>query len=165
MFSTKLKTYLEESGSVFTEHRHFPAYTAQEIAQTLRVPGRQMLKTVILKTDDERMIMAVLSANDAVKLESLREQLGCTVLRLALESEFRNSFPTCNPGAIPPFGNIFNMPVYCEASLFRSDEIEFSAGTYDETIRMRSDDYRRLVNPNVTHFAQPRADGVPRIAA
>jgi Ala-tRNA(Pro) deacylase len=109
--------------------------------------------------------MAVLSANDAANLDTLREEIGCGVLRLASETEFRDAFPTCKPGAMPPFGNIFNLPTYCEANLLRNREIEFNAGTHDETIRMRFDDYKRLVNPRVMHFARAYAKGMQRLAA
>ena len=109
--------------------------------------------------------MAVLSANETANLDILQEEIGCGVLRLATESEFRDAFPTCKLGAMPPFGAIFNVPTYCEANLSRNGEIEFNAGTHEETIRMRVDDYKRLVNPTMVHFAQPYREGVQRLAA
>jgi len=164
MISTKLKEYLDNAGVTYTGHRHRPAYTTQEVAHTMHVPGREMVKSVILKADNQQLIMAVLSANDVANLDILREQLGCGVLRLASEMEFGDAFPTCRPGAMPPFGNIFNVPTYCDTTLSRNREIEFNAGTHEESIRIRFDDYRRLVNPNMSHFAQPYGKGLQRLA-
>jgi Ala-tRNA(Pro) deacylase len=165
MISTKLKEYLDNAGVRYAGHPHRPAYTSQEIAQSIHIPGKEMVKSVILKADEERLIMAVLSANDTANLDTLQEEIGCSSLRLASEPEFSNAFPTCKPGAMPPFGNIFNLPTYCEANLSRNREIEFNAGSHDETIRMRFDDYKRLANPKMIHFAQPYESGVQRLAA
>jgi len=165
MISTKLKQYLDSAGVSYTAHPHRPAYTSQESAQSVHVPGREMMKSVILRADDGKLIMAVVSANDAANLEMLREAIGYGKLCLASESEFRDAFPTCKPGAMPPFGKIFNLPTYCDTELSRNREIEFNAGSYDETIRMRFADYQQLANPKMIHFAQPYQSGVQRLAA
>ena len=169
MVSSKLKDYLDQAGVQYTRHSHAPAYTSLEIAHSVHVPGSEMVKSVMLKvepkSDDAGLVMAVLSANDAVNLDILREEIGCGILRLASESEFRDTFPTCKPGAMPPFGNIFNVPTFCEANLSQNLEIEFNGGTHDETIRMRFDDYERLAKPKMVHFAEPHSEGVQRLAA
>jgi Ala-tRNA(Pro) deacylase len=165
MISKKLKDYLDSAGAAYSGHPHRVAYTSQEIAQSAHFPGRQMVKSVILKTDDQQLIMAVLSANDAANLDILRDEIGCRTLRLASESEFNDSFPTCTTGAMPPFGNLFNVPTYCEAKLAENVEIEFNGGAHYQTIRMRFDDYRRLVNPKMVHFAQPYGVGAQRMTA
>jgi len=165
MISTKLREYLDNAGVGYRPHPHRTAYTSQEVAQSVHVPGRQMVKSVMLKADERELVMAVVSANDAANLDTLREEIGCDKLRLATESEFANAFPTCKPGAIPPFGNIFSLPVYCEADLSRNREIEFNAGSHDETIRITFEDYKRLANPKLIHFAQPYQSVVQRSAA
>jgi len=165
MISTKLKEYLDSAGAGYNRHRHRAAYTSQQIAQAVHVPGQQMVKTVILKTDDGHLVMAVLSANDTANLDVLREKIGCGLLRLASEAEFRDAFPTCALGAMPPFGNLFDLPLYCEANLSQNREIEFNGGTHDETIRMSFAAYKRLADPTMLHFAQPYRTGVQRLAA
>jgi len=165
MISTKLIEYLENAGVPYSPHPHAPAYTSQQIAQTIHVPGREMVKCVMLKADEARLVMAVLCSNDTANLDILREEIGCRKLRLASEAEFIDAFPTCKVGAMPPFGNVFNVPMYCDTNLSRNREIEFNAGSHDETIRMRFDDYKRLANPKMIHFAQPSHTGVQRLAA
>src|SRR5436190_7815284 len=101
MVSTKLREYLDNAGVAYTTHPHRPAYTSQEIAQSLHVPGREMVKSVILKTDEGEIVMAVVSASDAANLHTLREEIGCCKLQLDYETDFRDAFPICNPGAMP----------------------------------------------------------------
>src|SRR5882672_6335431 len=145
MISMKLREHLDEERVAYKHHFHATAYTSQEIAEAAHIPGREMVKSVILNADESLLVMAVLSANDTANLDVLREEIGCDTLRLATESEFRDTFPTCKTGAMPPFGNIFNLPTYCEWTLSQNREIEFNAGTHDETIRMGFDDFQRLV--------------------
>ena len=165
MISTKIKEYLDNAGVRYTAHPHRRAYTSQEVAESIHIPGCEMLKPVMLHADERYLVMAVVSSNDAVNLDVLREEIGCHLLRLATETEFRDAFPTCEPGAMPPFGNIFDVPVYCDVNLSEDDEIEFNAGTHDETIRMKFGDYTTLVNPAMAHFARPYQQGVQRLAA
>jgi len=165
MISTKLQDYLNNAGVAYTRHAHPPAYTSQEIAGAVHVPGRQMVKSVMLKADEGPLVMAVLSANDTVNLDTLRREIGCQVLRLAREDEFLDAFPTCKPGAMPPFGKIFDIATFCEEDLSRNRDIEFNAGAHDETIQLAFADYERLANPKLVHFAQPFSEGVQRLAA
>ena len=165
MISTKIKEYLDKAGVAYACHPHRRAYTSQEIAESVHIPGGEMLKSVMLETDDKRLVMAVVSATETVNLDALKEEIGCRVLRLASEAEFRDAFPTCEPGAMPPLGNIFDVPVYCDIGLSRNDEVDFNAGTHDETIRVKFDDFRKLANPIMLHFAQPYREGMQRLAA
>jgi Ala-tRNA(Pro) deacylase len=165
MISTKLKEHLDNAGVTYTGHPHPPAYTSLEIAQSVHIPGREMAKSVILKADEAKLIMAVVSANDAANLDILRDEIGCSRLRLASETEFGDAFPTCKAGAMPPFGSIFGLPTYCDTSLSQNQEIEFNAGSHDETIRMSFDDYKRVADPRIMQFAQPYKSGSQRLAA
>jgi Ala-tRNA(Pro) deacylase len=165
MISAKLQDYLDKAGVTYTRHSHPTVYTSQETAQSTHIPGREMVKSVILRTDDGALVIAALTANDTANLDILRQEIGCRMLRLAKEHEFGESFPTCDVGAMPPFGNIFDLTTYCDESVSDNREIEFNAGTHDETIRMSYEDFKRLVNPKVIHFAQLPSEGVQRKAA
>jgi Ala-tRNA(Pro) deacylase len=146
--SIRLKQYLDKEGVAFEHHVHPTAYTSQEIAAAAHIPGREMAKIVIFKADD-KLAMVVLSANDKVDLDALQSEIGCKILRLATEVEFRTAFPTCEVGAMPPFGNLFGAPIYCDATLENDERIEFNAGTHHDTIRMTFADYKRLANPKL----------------
>ena len=153
MISSKLRNYLEDSGVAYTRHSHATVYTSQETAQSTHIPGREMVKSVILKTDEGALVLAALSSNETADLDILRKEIGCKVLRLAKEQEFGDAFPTCEVGGMPPFGNIFNLTTYCDEDISKNREIEFNAGTHTDTIRMSFQDFERLVHPKVLHFA------------
>ena len=152
--SIRLKHYLDNEGVAYEHHVHPTAYTSQEIAAAAHVPGREMVKTVVLKADD-KLVMALLSASNKVDLEALQNEIGCTTLRLATEEEFKTAFPTCEVGAMPPFGLLFRVPTYCDAALARDERIEFNAGTHHDTIRMAFADFKRLEDPLIVNLAVP----------
>jgi Ala-tRNA(Pro) deacylase len=151
MPSTKLKQFLDSQSVKYVSIIHSVAYTAQEIASLVHIPGRELAKTVMVFLDD-RLAMAVVPASTQVSLSRLKELSGGNTIAIATEREFRDAFPDCETGAMPPFGNLYNVPVYADEGL-RSDEIVFNAGTHRELVRMSYADFYRLVSPVVGQFA------------
>lgn len=151
MPSTALKKFLDEEDVKYVTIRHSPAFTAQEIAASAHVPGQELAKTVIVSLDGE-LAMVVLPATDQVDLERLQEVSGSDRVELASEGEFEERFPDCETGAMPPFGNLYDMDVYVAEHLAEDDEIAFNAGTHTELIRMSFDDFRTLVAPTVARL-------------
>ena len=151
MPATKLKAFLDNHGVRYVNIRHSVAFTASEVAESVHVKGRDFAKTVIVKIG-HMMAMVVLPASRRIVLHDLREMLGSNELRLATEAEFKGAFPDCEVGAMPPFGNLYGMPVYVAASLTEETEISFNAGTHSEVIQMAYDDFAELVKPMVLDF-------------
>lgn len=149
----KLKNFLDENGIKYVTVRHSNAYTAQEVASAVHVSGKGFAKTVIVNLDG-RMAMCVLPASYKVDFKQLRRTLKADNVELADEAEFRYQFPDCEPGAMPPFGNLYNLDVYVAESLTSNNEIVFNAGTHTEIIRMKFEDFQRLVNPKIFRFSQ-----------
>lgn len=147
-----LKEYIESHNIQYDLIEHPPVYTAQEIAATAHIPGRQLAKTVMIKIDGS-MAMAVLPAPYRVNFESLKEQTGAGRVELASEGEFKDKFPDCEPGAMPPFGNLYGMDVYAEKNLSEEMDIVFCAGAHGKLIRMAYKDFESLVKPKVIAFA------------
>ncbi len=148
----KLKKFLDENQVRYVRISHSPAYTAQEIAASAHVPGREVAKTVMVRLDG-RMAMVVLPASRHVDFPLLRAATGARDAELASEGEFRDLFPECELGAMPPFGNLYDMDVYVTASLMEDDEIAFNAGSHTELIRMPVAEFKRLVRPEVMRFS------------
>ena len=146
-----LKEFLDANHVKYVSIIHSAAYTAQEVAQSLHIPGRSMAKVVIVKLDG-KMAMAVLPATRKVVVQDLREVTGCDDVEFASEAEFRARFPDCEVGAMPPFGNLYDMDVYASEELAQNKEIAFNAGSHVEVIRMAYDDFERLVKPKVLAF-------------
>jgi Ala-tRNA(Pro) deacylase len=152
MPTARLQTYLQSQGIHYTTLRHSLAFTAREVAATTHTPLKDMAKTVIVKVDGH-LAMAVLPAPLHVDLEMLEVALDARRVRLATESEFRNKFPDCETGAMPPFGNLYGIPVYVDESLTRDEEIALNAGSHREAIRIAYADFAALVKPRVLKFA------------
>ena len=147
----RLREFLENEKVPFQHEVHRTAYTAQEVAAEEHIPGKMMAKTVVIRADD-RFALAVLPASNRTDLAKLRAALGAQDVRLATELEFTGLFPDCEVGAMPPFGNLYGVPVYVEASLAKDDEIVFNAGTHQETVRIKYADFERLARPRVFEF-------------
>jgi Ala-tRNA(Pro) deacylase len=152
MPATRLKEFLDREGIRYSSQRHSTAYTAQEVAASAHIPGKHFAKTVIVSIDGN-MAMVVLPANRKVILQDLRDITGSDRVTFASEAEFQQRFPDCEPGAMPPFGNLYDMDVFVAPELSNEEEIAFSAGTHAEVIRMAYDDFERLVRPRVASFA------------
>lgn len=142
----QLKEFLDSQNVSYTCVNHPPAFTAQEIAKHCSIEGEQVAKTVIVELDG-KMTMLVLPANWRIRWDRLGKVLDTDFVDLADETEFQALFPHCEVGAMPPFGNLFGMNVYCCESLTRQTELVFSAGSHTESLRMTTDDFLRLVNP------------------
>jgi Ala-tRNA(Pro) deacylase len=152
MPARKLKEFLDGQAIKYVTIGHSPAYTAQEVAECAHIPGREMAKTVMITIDGD-LAMAVLPANRKVVLQDLREITGTDDVRFAGEADFKARFPDCEPGAMPPFGNLYDMDVYVAPTLAEDEEIAFNAGTHTEVIKMAYRDFERLVNPRVVSFS------------
>ena len=149
----KLKQFLDTSGVKYVVVSHAPAYTAQEIAASAHIPGKELAKTVIVKLDG-KMAMAVLPANQVVDFDKLKQAAESTKAELASEDEFRTLFPECEVGAMPPFGNLYDIPVYAESGLAEDEEIAFNAGSHKELFRMAYRDFENLVKPKTGSFGK-----------
>lgn len=147
----RLEVLLKEHDVPFKSLVHPEAYTAQEVAAAMHVKGRELAKTVIVKTDGT-FVMAVLPAHALVDFQKLKEVLGKKDVRLASEDEFRALFPDCETGAEPPFGNLYSVDTVVDESLTRDEEIYFNAGTHYEAVEMRYTDFEGLVRPKVADF-------------
>ena len=148
----KLKAFLDKSKIKYVTIAHSPSYTAQEIAASAHVPGKELAKTVIVKLDGT-MAMAVLPALARVDLDLLKDAAGAKKVELAGEDEFRDMFPGCELGAMPPFGNLYGMDVFVAESLAEDEEIAFNAGSHTELIKLAYKDFEKLVEPRVVEFS------------
>ena len=144
--SIRLRGLLDENQIHYSVMTHTTAYTAQGAAATMQISGKELAKTVVLWAGEE-MILAVLPAPNHVRLDQLGAEVGKS-LRLATEQEFSSLFPDCELGAMPPFGSLYNLPVYVD------EAIVFNAGTHRDAIRMRYDDFVRVAKPQICSFAQ-----------
>lgn len=147
-----LEKYLKDSGVKYKEMVHQEVYTAQEIAAAQHVPGKQLAKVVMAKANGE-VVMLVLAATHRVDFDKAKSLLGKKTASLAKEEDFEKVFPDCEVGAMPPFGHLYQVPVYVDRTLTEDPEIVFQAGTHVHTIKMKYTDYEKLAKPKIGDFA------------
>ena len=148
MPAKKLTEFLNANQAKYATIVHSPAYTAAEVAQSAHIKGEHLAKSVILNADN-RLLMIVLPASHRVDLDALKPVIGSAKLELSSEKEFKDLFPTCELGALPPFGNLYGMDVYFADCLAEDELVTFCAGTYFELIQMEYKDFQRLVEPKL----------------
>ncbi len=148
----RLEQYFRENGVGFQAMTHPAAYTAQEVAAAQRVPGKQVAKVVLVLADG-KPVMLVMPASYRIDFAKLKRGLGAQEVQLAHERDFSALFPDCDTGAMPPFGNLYDVPVYVDRALTADAEIVFQAGTHRDTLKITYADYARLARPIVADFA------------
>jgi len=148
----KVKEFLEENHIKYVSIAHSTAYTAQEVAASAHIPGKEMAKTVMVKISG-KMAMAVLPANYQIDFKKFKKLAGSKDIELASEEEFKYMFPDCEIGAMPPFGNLYDMPVFVAASLAEDEDIDFNAGTHRELLKIKYKDFEKFVKPKKGTFA------------
>ncbi len=149
-----LRDYLDKQGVSYTVVTHPTAFTAQEEAAVMHLPGRYWAKTVVCFADNEP-VMAVLPAPSSVDLERLRALAGVKKVRLAEEREIATLYADCEAGAMPPLGPMYGQRVFVDTQLTKDPEVVFNAGTHMDAIRMRYGDLASLVKPVVGEFGRP----------
>ena len=150
----RLKSFLDSNQIPYESLPHTTTYTAQGTAAVMQISGKDVAKTIVLRAgpSGEDTILAVLPGSRHAKLDKLSAAIGKPV-RLATELEFTDLFPDCELGAMPPFGALYNLPVYVDESLAKDKEVVFNAGTHHDAVRMTYEDFVRLAKPKICSFA------------
>lgn len=149
---SKIRDFLDSHHIRYFIISHSPAYTAQEIAAAAHVPGKELAKTVMV-TIDGKLAMAVLPASNKLDFDKLKDVAGTRNIELAAEEDFADTFPGCEVGAMPPFGNLYGMKTYVTEELTEDEEIVCNAGNHKELLRLSYADFERLVEPVVVKIS------------
>ena len=156
MTAPRLHEYLDEHGVDYETHTHERAVSAQRLAAAEHHTGWDVAKPVILKVGGE-LAMAVLPAPLEIDLERAREVFGGNTVELAAEDEFADAFGDCESGAEPPFGNLYDMPVFLDEHLRERSEMICRDGSHTETLTLATNDFVRLVQPEILDFCRPES--------
>lgn len=148
-----LQSYLDEMGVPYLLSHHPTAYTAQDLAMVEHVPGRKVIKPVVVRADGQ-FVMCALPACHKVDLEELKNQLQASQVELADEAKLRELFPDCELGAEPPIGRLYGMTTLMDEALTRDDHVMFQAGSHNNAVTMSLLDYRRVAMPEVAYFGR-----------
>lgn len=148
MPATKLHDLLDRHDVPYKITRHLRAVTAQRLAAAEGVSGDDVAKPVLLNIKGQ-LAMLVLPASELVDLERASEVLGHNEVRLATEDEFVSLFDDCEPGAEPPFGNLYGIPTFMDQRLRSREQIVCRDGSHTRSIRLAVSDYVDLVRPEL----------------
>lgn len=151
---TRLRTLLDENGVAYELIPHPTVYTSAGLGAVTHTPGKEIAKTVMVNADG-CLAMVVVPGSKHVNLRALKSALGAAKVGIAAEEDFAHVFPDCELGAMPPFGNLYDLSVYVDDVLTRDDEIAFNAGTHRELMRMKYKDFARITNPAVVKVSMP----------
>jgi Ala-tRNA(Pro) deacylase len=148
----RLEAYLRENNVPFQVKRHETAYTMSEVAAAMHESGKHVAKVVMVQADGG-MVMLIVPSSYRLDMSQVQDMLAVDKVRLAQEGEFDDLFGDCAPGAMPPFGNLYEVPVYVDRALTGQEEILFRAGTHQHMMKVAYTDFARLVQPTVGEFA------------
>ncbi len=157
----RLESHLSHNHIVYSLILHARARSAQAAASIMHIPGSEVAKAVALCAG-EQVLLAVLPASYHINFGKLSAIVGRKV-QLMEEQKCREIFPDCEDGAIPPFGELYDVPVYMDQALADDPEIVFGAGTLSESLRIGNLDFVRLVKPKICSFAE-RTWGTSKVA-
>lgn len=150
--SQLLENYLQEHHTPYIVHHHHRSMTARQLAEAENINPHEVAKVVIMK-DSNQSFMMVMPADYQLDLQAAREIIGSQEATLATEEDLERLFPDCELGAMPPFGQLYQMPVYAERDLADDKDIEFHAGSHHEAIRMKYSDWHKMAQPSAGHFS------------
>ena len=148
-----IEEFLESHGVSYRHLTHPQEFSAARTAEAQHVSGQKVAKSVLVMADD-RPVMAVIPAHERLDLEKFGHLLGAASVRLAEEGEFEHLFHGCELGAEPPFGTLYEVPLWLDASFEKHDVIVFNAGTHTDTIQMQIADYEELESPRVGRLCE-----------
>lgn len=149
----QLKEILDSEKISYEILRHAEAYTAMEIAGALRMPGKVVAKTVIVKADGQT-VMCVLPATHMLDFEKFKKIVNAEKVELMHEGEIARLFPQFEVGAEPPFGHLSQMVVYVDKHLAENEEILINAGTHTDIVKLSWNDFLKLANPIIGDFGR-----------
>lgn len=152
MLTYTIQNYLKQNHIPYQRIEHSRTYTAQQTARVAHLPPDRLAKTVIVNVDDD-MVMVVLSANERIDLQGLKEYLEADNIELVSEEEFQERFPDCELGAIPPLGDLYQMPVVVSQTVASRESLTFCAGTHTDLVTIPYSYFKSLVRPIVATFA------------
>lgn len=147
-----IKRVLDTARIDYQTFEHEPVRTSEEAAAArpeyaLKQGTKSLLVRVKHKGGERSFVLVVVPGDQKFDIKKLRTVLGVKDLRFAYEGEVAEVTGGVEPGGVPPFGNVFGVPVVADALVFENEDIIFNAGDKRYSIAMTSADYRTIVKP------------------
>jgi len=148
----EIKNLLDKNKISYKIFEHEPTPTSEIASRVRGTPLERGAKALVLRSRG-RFLMCVLPGNRKIDFRKVKKMIGSRKLSLATAEEVKN-ITNCVIGGVPPFGNLFNIPVYVDKRLLNNEFIDFNAGLQTISIEMKSDDLVRIINPILEYFTE-----------
>jgi len=150
----RLKDFLNSKQAKYSFELHSPAYTSLEVAERAHVHGMKLGKVVVINMFNSEDIngefaLCLLPAHYHIDCDVLAKTLAVDEVAISMECDFVHQFPQCETGAIPPFSELWNLPVYMSFAFDMDQDIFFNAGNWSEFVRMPCAEYFRVEQPQL----------------
>lgn len=150
---------LQDNDVWFETFNHEPVRTSEEAAAlrpgyTMEQGAKALIARIKVPNEGKSFVMLVLPGNKKFSKEKVSKATGAKDIRFATEDEVSDITNGIKPGGVPPFGNLFGLKVVSDKSLYDNEKIVFNAGR-TTTIAMKSEDYEKLVRPDVEDIITP----------
>ncbi len=159
---SKITAVLKANNCWLETFEHEPVRTSEEASRTR--PGyspHQGAKAMIVRIkrseSDKRFAMLVFPADMRFDNAKVKTLFGAKDIRFATEQEIAELTAGVQAGAVPPFGNLFNLEVIADPSLFENEKIVFNAGDRSFSVAMKSEDYQNLAKPRISSIVRNEA--------
>lgn len=140
-----LEKYLKETKVKYSVIPHKTVFTVYDLAQTLKLKMDQVVKSLLVKVDQKYMLV-VMPAHYRLDFAKLKRLLKAKKVDIAKEKDMQTKFKV-KPGAMTPFGPLHKVEVVADTSLGKLKEALFSAGSFTDSVRLKTKDYLKAVEP------------------
>ncbi|NIQ16093.1 MAG: hypothetical protein GTO02_17385 [Candidatus Dadabacteria bacterium] len=144
------REYLKNNKVSFVTYYHDYIRNPLELSKKLHIPLNSLVKTAILKTDSGYEMLLVPKCYD-IKLDMIKKALNKDNIKILTKKELKKVFPKSEYGTVPPFGVLYNMPIYVESSLDFYNNIVFNVDSYNDSMKINYGDFKRLEKPKMVH--------------
>jgi len=141
----RLQNWLKQNDVPFAVLRHEPVFTSEQAAAVRGTSLSSGAKALVVKAG-EKFVLLVLPADRKLDSRKARDALNAKALRFASKEEVQN-LTGLQPGAIPPFGSLFQLATYCDPALGENESINFNAGDHAISVQMTYSDYVQAEKP------------------
>src|SRR5206468_3953331 len=143
----RMQESLKQHAVSFTVLRHEPVFTSEQAAAARGTSLASGAKALVVKAGAE-FVLLVLPADRKLDSRKARDTLKVKALRFASKEEVQ-SLTSLQPGAIPPFGSLFELATFCDPALGENPSINFNAGDHAVSIQMSYSDYVQAEKPQM----------------
>jgi len=144
----RIRKILEERSIPIECTEHAPVYTISAAALALGVKESQTVKSLVLKTKEEKFLILILPGDKKLDWKLLGQQLKTKKLEFAKPEEVLQVVG-CEVGCVPPFGHLADLPIYMDKELLKKDVLYFNPGVHNKSFKVRTWDLRKLCNPKI----------------